>query len=85
MILWCVCVVVVEVSGTGLQWWWLAMLSCFDGRLLLLLLLLLGIEEWVREGLIRQKKGERKKYKIIYRRDTITVQIYTITVAHEKF
>ena len=61
--------------------WWLAVLGCCDGRLLLLL----GIEEWVREGLIRQERGERKKYKIIYRRAIVTVQIYTITVAHGNF
>ena len=61
------------------------MLGYCDGRLLLLLLLLLGIEEWVREGLIRQERGERKKYKNIYRRATVTVQIYTVTVAHENF
>ena len=62
------------------------MLGYCDGRLLLLLLLLLlGIEEWVREGLIRQERGEKKIYKIIYRRITITVQIYTVTVAHENF
>ena len=36
--------------------------------------------EWVRESLIRQEKGERKKYKIINKRITITVYIYTITV-----
>ena len=45
---------VVVVGGTGLQWWWLAVLGCCDGRLLLLL----GIEEWVREGLIKQERGE---------------------------
>ena len=36
--------------------------------------------EWVRESLTRQEKGERKKYKIINKRITITVYIYTITV-----
>ena len=30
IILWCVRVVVVVVSGTRLQWWWLAMLGCGD-------------------------------------------------------
>ena len=45
------------------------MLGCCDGRLLLLLLL--GIEKWVREGLIKQERGERKKYKIINRRGTV--------------
>ena len=60
-------VAMVVVGGTVLQWWWLAVLGC-DGRLLLLLLL--GIEKWVREGLIKQERGERKKYKIIYRRVT---------------
>ena len=45
----------VVVGGTVLQWWWLAVLGC-DGRLLLLL----GIEKWVREGLIKQERGERK-------------------------
>ena len=59
----------VVVGGTRLQWWWLAVLGCCDGRLLLLLLLL-GVEEWVRESLTRQERGERKKYKIIYRRVT---------------
>ena len=64
---WWYWVAMVVVGGTVLQWWWLAVLGC-DGRLLLLLLL--GIEEWVREGLIKQERGERKKYKIIYRRVT---------------
>ena len=50
----------VVVGGTVLQWWWLAVLGCCDGRLLLLLL---GIDEWVREGLIRQERGERKNIK----------------------
>ena len=72
----------VVVGGTVLQWWWLAVLGCCDGQLLLLLL---GIEEWVREGLIKQERGERKKYKIIYRRVTVTLQIYTVTVAHGNF
>ena len=75
-------VAVVVVGGTVLQWWWLAVLGCCDGRLLLLLL---GIDEWVREGLIRQEGGERKKYKNIYRRAAVTVQIYTVIVAHENF
>ena len=44
----------------------------------LLLLLLLGIEEWVRESLTRQEKGERKK---IDRRATVTMHICTDTVA----
>ena len=39
----------------GWLWWWLV--SC-DGPLPLLLLL--GIEEWVRESLARQGKGEEK-------------------------
>ena len=62
---WWYWVAMVVVGGTVLQWWWLAVLGCCDGQLLLLLL---GIEEWVREGLIKQERGERKKYKIIYRR-----------------
>ena len=49
----------VVVGGTVLQWWCLAVLGCCDGRLLLLL----GIDEWVREGLIRQERGERKNIK----------------------
>ena len=56
MILWCVRVVVMVVGGTGLQWWRLAMLGCYDDRLL-------GIEEWVRESLTRQERGERKNIK----------------------
>ena len=63
---WWYWVAMVVVGGTVLQWWRLAVLGC-DGRLLLLLL---GIEKWVREGLIKQERGERKKYKIIYRRVT---------------
>ena len=55
------------------------MVSC-DGQLLLLLLLL-GIEEWVRENLTRQGRAERKKYKIIDRRVTVTVHICTVIVA----
>ena len=58
MFLWCVRVVVVVIGGTGLQWWWLAVLGCCDGRRLLLLLL--GIEEWARESLTRQERGEKK-------------------------
>ena len=54
-----------------LQWKWLAVLGCCDGRLLFLLLLL-GIEEWVRESLTRQGRGERKK--IIYK-TTVTMHI----------
>ena len=53
------------------------MVSC-DGQLLLLLLL--GIEEWVRENLTRQGRAERKKYKIIDRRVTVTVHICTVIV-----
>ena len=50
----------VVVGGTVLQWWGLVVPGCCDGRLhLLLLLLLLGIEEWVREGRIRQERGEK--------------------------
>ena len=45
-----------------------------------LLLLLLGIEEWVRESLTRQERRERKKYKIIDRRATVAIHIYTVTV-----
>ena len=30
MVLWCVFLVVLVVGGTGLQWWWLAMLGCGD-------------------------------------------------------
>ena len=56
MILWCVRVVVMVVGGTGLQWWRLAMLGCYDDQLL-------GIEEWVRESLTRQERGERKNIK----------------------
>ena len=52
---WWYWVAMVVVGGTVLQWWWLAVLGC-DGRLLLLL----GIEKWVREGLIKQERGERK-------------------------
>ena len=61
MILWCVRVVVVVVSGTRLQGWWLALLGCYDGQLLLFLLL--GIEEWVRERLTRQEREERRNIK----------------------
>ena len=71
----------VVVGGTVLQWWWLAVLGC-DGRLLLLLLL--GIEKWVREGLIKQERGERKKYKIIYRRVTQTDVDALIVTANSK-
>ena len=56
MILWCVHVVVLVVGSTRLQWWWLVMLDCCDGRLLFLL----GIKEWVRESLTMQERGERK-------------------------
>ena len=80
MFLWCVRVVVVVIGGTGLQWWWLAVLGYCDGQFLLLLLLL-GIEEWVRESLTRQERGERKKYKIIDRRATVVVHICMVTVA----
>ena len=73
-------VAVVVVGSTVLQWWWLAVLGCCNSRLLLL-----GIKEWVREGLIRQERGERKIYKIIYRRATVTIQIYMVTVTLGNF
>ena len=61
-------------------WWWWWLVSC-DGQLLLLLLvLLLGIEEWVRESLTSQGRGERKKHKIINRMATVIVHICTVTI-----
>ena len=55
MILWCVRVVVVVVSDTRLQWWWLAVLGCCYGRHLLL-----GIRVGERESDKAREMREKK-------------------------